>query len=69
MKLVRVGCDSCGASLELDPRRRFVACQYCNSALELIHEDSSITSRLVRQLVGENEVLGLKVDYLETQSR
>ncbi|MBK1828811.1 hypothetical protein [Haloferula rosea] len=69
MKLVRVGCESCGGNLEVNPRDRYVTCRYCDACLEVVHDDTAVASRVVRELVGENELLANKVEYFETRKR
>ncbi|MGE9270871.1 MAG: hypothetical protein ACQKBU_08715 [Verrucomicrobiales bacterium] len=69
MKMTKVCCQGCGADLDVAEDLRFVTCNYCNSRLEIVHDEtvthSKVLDRLEKQtgqMAGDLKVIRLQND-------
>jgi hypothetical protein len=75
MELVKLGCNGCGADIELSEDARFVTCRYCDAKLEVKKTDGAIFTEVreaiekisddVAALKAENRVLRLQNEIEE----
>jgi len=68
MKISKVCCQSCGASLDISEDVRFATCNYCHANLEIIHEPTITHSRLLENLDRRTANLAESVRVLELQN-
>ncbi|MEP4077891.1 hypothetical protein [Haloferula sp.] len=68
-KLTKVACQSCGANLSIDESIRFVTCGYCSAQLEIVHDPSTIHSKLLEDVVKRQDAVEdeLRILRLEKQ--
>lgn len=67
VRITKVACQNCGANLSVDESIRFVTCGYCAAQLEIVHEPSTVHSKLLEDVVKrqdavEDELRGLRLE-------
>jgi hypothetical protein len=69
MKTTKVCCQGCGADLEVDESIRFVTCNYCQSRLEIVHDETVTHSRLLEKIERKTDEISedLKVIRLQNE--
>jgi uncharacterized Zn finger protein (UPF0148 family) len=67
MKLLALNCEHCGAPLEVPPKVRFVACNYCSARLEVHRSGSSAYTEVLETIDTRTEQIARDVEYLKRQ--
>ncbi|MEY3894632.1 MAG: hypothetical protein RLZZ214_151 [Verrucomicrobiota bacterium] len=68
MKVTKVCCQGCGASLKVDESIRYVTCNYCDSRLEVIHDETVTHTRRLEKIEETTSLLTKKMRVLELQN-
>ena len=50
VQAISVACQNCGSPLRLSDGLRFVTCNHCGSELEIVHDDSTTHSKVLKRL-------------------
>ena len=50
VQAISVACQNCGSPLRLSEGPRFVTCNHCGSELEIVHDDSTTHSKVLKRL-------------------
>ncbi|RYD47332.1 MAG: hypothetical protein EOP85_05690 [Verrucomicrobiaceae bacterium] len=68
MKVTRVCCQGCGADLEIDDSIRYVTCNYCNTRLEVVHDETVTHTRLLDKIERTTERMANNLKVIELQN-
>jgi len=67
VKVTKVACQSCGANLTLDDSIRFVTCGYCSAQLEIVHDSSTIHSKILEDIVKRQNAVEAELNILRIE--
>jgi hypothetical protein len=68
MKITKVCCQGCGASLDVDESIRYVTCNHCGSRLEVVHDPSITHTRVLEEIQRTTDHLAEEVKMLKLQN-
>ena len=63
-----VRCQNCGAPLQIQEGLRYITCAHCGSELEIVRDDSTVHTAVIKAIAGELEAMRTKVKVLELQA-
>lgn len=63
-----VRCQNCGAPLQIQESLRYITCAHCGSELEIVRDDSTVHTEVIKAIAGELETMRTKVKVLELQA-
>lgn len=63
-----VRCQNCGAPLQIQEGLRYITCAHCGSELEIVRDDSTVHTEVIKAIAGELEAMRTKVKVLELQA-
>ena len=69
VKVTKVACQSCGANLSLDESIRFVTCGYCSAQLEIVHDSSTIHSKILEDVVKRQDAVESELRILRLEKK
>ena len=68
MKTMKVDCQGCGAGLEVASGLRYVTCNYCDSRLEIVQDDSVTHTRVLERLAEQTDSIADNLKVIELQN-
>lgn len=68
MKVTKVGCQGCGADLQIDETIRFATCNYCHARLEIVHDPTVTHTRLLEDIGRTTERMVVNLQVIELQN-
>ncbi|MFC7337963.1 hypothetical protein ACFQY0_12295 [Haloferula chungangensis] len=69
VKVTKVACQSCGANLSLDESIRFVTCGYCSAQLEIVHDRSTIHSKILNEVIKRQDAVEQELRILRLEKK
>jgi len=68
MKVTKVCCQGCGADLQIDESIRYVTCNYCNTRLEVVHDQTVTHTRLLDKIERTTDRMANNLKVIELQN-
>jgi DNA-directed RNA polymerase subunit RPC12/RpoP len=68
MKITKVCCQGCGATLDVDESIRYVTCNHCGSRLEVVHDPSVTHTKVLEKIEQVTDHLKEEVRVLKLQN-
>ncbi len=68
MKVTKVCCQGCGADLQVDDTIRYVTCNYCNTRLEVVHDETVTHTRLLDKIERTTDRMANNLKVIELQN-
>ncbi|RYD49995.1 MAG: hypothetical protein EOP85_00510, partial [Verrucomicrobiaceae bacterium] len=68
MKVTRVCCQGCGADLQVDDTIRYVTCNYCQTRLEVVHDQTVTHTRLLDKIERTTDRMANNLKVIELQN-
>lgn len=68
MKVTKVCCQGCGADLQIDESIRYVTCNYCNTRLEIVHDETVTHTRLLDKIERTTDRMANNLKVIELQN-
>lgn len=68
MKITKVCCQGCGATLDVDESIRYVTCNHCASRLEVVHDPSITHTKVLEKIERATDHLAEEVRVLKLQN-
>lgn len=65
MRLLSLNCDHCGGPMTVPLKARYVTCQYCNSQLHIVRNESAAWTEVVEAIEEKTDALMNSVRALE----